>query len=183
MVVWIRWRKLRWRSRFWVQIYDDDLMPVLEYLRVILGGATVLVNSMDHMIPGTETNVMDVIGGSDSSRYVVAVTAVRSATALFPDYLAEDMHKMQNLDAIGDVAGVPLAGDFATDAEIEADEDHEKESTMKNVGDLTVANSQPGLVQLSERPPHVGADFQRLGWHGPDRVLGHQCSDSHGSCC
>ena len=126
-----------------VQIYDDELAPVLEYLRVILGGGTVLVDPMSHMIPGTETSVTDVIGASDSSRYVVTVTAVRSATALFPDYLAEDMHKMQNIDAIGDTAGVPLAGDFATDDQIETNEDHEKDSTMKNVGDLTVANSQP----------------------------------------
>ena len=127
-----------------VQIYDDSIMPIVEYLRVVTGGSTVILNPFDHMIPGAEgMNVSRFLDEEGGSRYVIAVTAARSATALFPDYLAEDMHETQNIDAIGDAAGVTLTGDFATDAEIDADEDHEKMSTMKNVGDLTVENSQP----------------------------------------
>ena len=125
-----------------VQIYDESITPVVEYLRVITGGSTVLLSAFDHMIPGTEENVSAYVGGGDGSRYVIAVTPVRSATALFPDYLAEDMHETQNIDAIGDGEGLTLTGDHATDEALDADEDAE-DATMKNVGDLTVENSQP----------------------------------------
>ena len=36
-----------------VQYYNDELEPVLFYLRVITGGGTVLVDPFDHEIPGT----------------------------------------------------------------------------------------------------------------------------------
>ena len=64
-----------------VQVYDDGLDPIVEYLRVITGGATVLIDPLDHMIPGTERNVSTVIGASDSSRYVLTVTAVGTHSA------------------------------------------------------------------------------------------------------
>ena len=47
-----------------VQYYNDELTRVLWYLRVIRGGGNVLVDPFDHEIPGTATNVSDVIGTS-----------------------------------------------------------------------------------------------------------------------
>ena len=93
-----------------VQYYNDELKPVLFYLRVITGGGTVLVDPFDHEIPGTAmkdaddmeipgtaTNVNDDIDGlgslpmmsSDedgpginSGQFVIAVTAVGANMAV-----------------------------------------------------------------------------------------------------
>ena len=68
-----------------VQYYNEDLEMVVWYLRVITGDGNFLVNTFDHMIPGTATeddmdgtNVMEAIMGSGkaSTHYVIAVTAV-----------------------------------------------------------------------------------------------------------
>ena len=84
-----------------VQYYNDEMKRVLWYLRVIPGGTNVLVNPFNHAIPGTakqddddedipgsETNVSDVLGtlpamsndddgpGINTGHFVIAVTAV-----------------------------------------------------------------------------------------------------------
>ena len=68
-----------------VQYYNESMEMVVWYLRVITGDGNFLVNTFDHMIPGTATeddmdgtNVMEAIMGSGkaSTHYVIAVTAV-----------------------------------------------------------------------------------------------------------
>ena len=44
------------------QYYNDEMTPVLEFLRVITGGEMVMVDAFNYMIPGTERNVSDVLG-------------------------------------------------------------------------------------------------------------------------
>ena len=96
-----------------VQYYNDELKPVLYYLRVVTGGGTVLVDPFDHEIPGTAemddddmeiagtaTNVNDMMDGlgslpaksSDedgpginSGRFVIVVTAVGANMAIDED--------------------------------------------------------------------------------------------------
>ena len=78
------------------QYYNDEMKPVLFYLRVITGGGTVLVDPFDHMIPGTDppVNVSDEIDtlpamtndddgpGINSGHFVIAVTAVGANIAV-----------------------------------------------------------------------------------------------------
>ncbi len=82
-----------------VQYHNDELAPVLWYLRVIPGGGNSLVDPFDHSIPGTDdedgenyTNVSDLLGelpatsftdedenlrpGVNSGRFLIVVTAV-----------------------------------------------------------------------------------------------------------
>lgn len=68
-----------------VQYYNESMEMVVWYLRVITGDGNFLVNTFDHMIPGTATdddmdgtNVMEAImdSGKASTHYVIAVTAV-----------------------------------------------------------------------------------------------------------
>ena len=95
--------------------------------------------------------------GFNSGRFVITVTAVaansaeddrlpgdpaETANILFPDFLAEDLHGAHNIDAIGEL-GFQTAAQFAAEAEIQANADHEKESTAKNVGPLNVENYEP----------------------------------------
>ena len=90
-----------------VQYYNDEMKPVLFYLRVITGGGTVLVDPFNHEIPGTAeedddgnaimgtaTNVSDELAslpamtndddgpGINSGHFVIAVTAVGANIAL-----------------------------------------------------------------------------------------------------
>lgn len=76
-----------------VQYYNEDMEMVVWYLRVIVGDGNFLVNTFDHMIPGTATdddmdgtNVMEAIMGSGkaSTHYVIAVTAVGANLKGFP---------------------------------------------------------------------------------------------------
>ncbi len=106
-----------------VQYYNNDMEMAVWYLRVILGGTTVLVDPFNHMIPGSATNIGDAITGSGKAgngHFVIAVTAVGAVTVdntetvdiespidggrvniLFPDFLAEDMDGTDNIDACG----------------------------------------------------------------------------------
>ncbi len=97
-----------------VQYYNDEMAMVLYYLRVIPGGGNVLVDPFDHSIPGTamqdeddedipgsETNVSEVLGalpamthtdeddvkhdGINSGRFLIVVTAVGANMALDMD--------------------------------------------------------------------------------------------------
>ena len=154
-----------------VQVYDDGLDPIVEYLRVITGGATVLIDPLDHMIPGTERNVSTVIGASDSSRYVLTVTAVgthsadddrsggspqdpenddpeHTANILFPGYLvtAMELDGMQNIDASGMVtpeSAADAAVRYATMAQKDQDDEMDGDQSTRNVGDLNVDNAAP----------------------------------------
>ena len=90
-----------------VQYYNDEMKPVLFYLRVITGGGTVLVDPFNHEIPGTAeedddgnaimgtaTNVSEELAslpawtndddgpGRNSGHFVIAVTAVGANMAL-----------------------------------------------------------------------------------------------------
>ena len=92
-----------------VQYYNDEMKRVLWYLRVIPAGTNVLVDPFNHAIPGTamededgeeipgsETNVSDVLGtlpamtndddgaGINTGHFVIAVTAV-AANSLMVD--------------------------------------------------------------------------------------------------
>ena len=77
-----------------VQYYNDEVTPVLEFLRVLRGGETVLVNPFNHMVPGEDppVNVLAILNeipmmtdpdmgaGFNSGRFVIAVTAVGANT-------------------------------------------------------------------------------------------------------
>ena len=120
------------------QYYNDEMAPVLWYLRVIPGGGNVLVDPFNHAIPGTadddgmnSADVSDVLSdlpamstddgaGTNSGRFVVAVTAVGANTVdtdddadagneegtaniLFPTFLAKDLHGTDNIDNCGSI--------------------------------------------------------------------------------
>ncbi len=128
-----------------VQIYDDSITPMIEYLRVITAGSTVLFDPFDHMIPGTEMNVSGLLGDGDGSRYLIAVTTVRAAEALFPEDLVEGMHETNNIDAVGEggFATAPQDEDAAGLTDTNGDGETDEADTTKNVGDLSVDNAVP----------------------------------------
>ena len=166
-----------------VQYYNNEMEMVVWYLRVIAHGTNVLVDPFDHAIPGSgdpekdipDTNVGDAImasGKAGNGHFVIAVTAVGANTVdvapdndqgneaptaniLFPTFLAEDMHGMNNIDNCGVLK--TMAGDTATDNNLiytpsgddgvndcaKADGEIMADDTSKNVGDLNIDNAQP----------------------------------------
>ena len=161
-----------------LQYHNDQMEPVLWYLRVLRAGANILVDPFHHNIPGTSKedgsgplNVRDILfdeipavsfkdgtgkdrAGFNSGRFLIAVTPVgarseeedrapgappETANVLFPDFLAESLHGIDNIDAIGDL-GFQTEAQFATDRE---PREYEKERTGRNVGPLTVHNYEP----------------------------------------
>ena len=230
-----------------VQYYNDEMTVVLYFLRVIPGGGNVLVDPFDHEIPGTATNVSDVLDGLpaltqttgdklpgiNSGRFLIVVTAVganvgvdanedgkiadvvavdadaeddtttavggyrirngevalirkqtpsgenptiewdqpyadddsetaaafvfsaetnraKTVNVLFPKFLAEDMHGIDNIDNGGTLslagAGLALTN---KDQRLTASEEEIKDgvaahdASTKNVGDLEVGNAVP----------------------------------------
>ena len=158
------------------QYYNNEMETVVWYLRVVRSGTNLLVDPFDHMIPGSDpaTNVGDAImasGKTGNGHFVIAITAVAANTVdddmddggnenalaniLFPTFLAEDLHGMDNIDNCGvfstDGTGTDYTengddgvGDCATAAEAAdivgvtgADE------TTKNVGDLSISTAEP----------------------------------------
>ncbi len=164
-----------------VQYYNNELDPVLWYLRVIAPSTNVLVNAFNHMIPGPdETNAGDAImasGKTGNGHFVIAVTAVGAnveadntadatdnatlndqptVNVLFPDFLAEGMHKTGNIDECGVLWAIAPADDGATPPVVTqnplmytknpaADEDDcaDGDASSKNVGGLTINNAEP----------------------------------------
>ena len=229
------------------QYYNDEMTEVIYYLRVIPGGGNLLIDPFDHEIPGTETNVSEVLGdlpamtqteddklpGVNSGRFLVVITAVGAnmgvdhnedgkiadaivetstvatttvsvggyrildavaadATAgtaamprriqlivktvntttdpdtttyadagagfsaemnraetvnvLFPDFLAEDMHGIDNIDnggtlsLIGEGLGLTNKDETKTDPD---DTGNPTDVSTKNVGKMTVSNAIP----------------------------------------
>ena len=165
-----------------VQYYNNEMDPAVWYLRLIPGGTNILVNAFDHMIPGPDdTNIGDAImasGKTGNGHFVIAVTAVganvnvdhtpddgtdnptlttqTTVNVLFPDFLAEGMHKTGNIDECGVLWA--LAPVSTTDtppvvtqnplmytknpAEGKADCD-EGDASSKNVGGLMIGNAEP----------------------------------------
>lgn len=190
-----------------VQYYNNDMELAVWYLRLILGNTTVLVNPFNHMIPGTETNVYDALmdsGKSGNGHFVIAVTPVganvmvdhtnddtdnptanteSTVNVLFPDFLAEGMHKMGNIDECGvlwaiadraaDAAATPAVSaanpPMYTKNEV-ADKDDCDDSDMssKNVGGLTVGNAEP--VSFNHLTGHFTEALVGTGAGGSDQT-------------
>lgn len=122
-------------------------------------------------ISGTGTNVSTVIGGlpamtndddgagRNSGRFVIAVTAVGANVAvgdpaventsavvnvLFPGFLAEGMHGTDNIDNCGS-GGIRTSGTdhLAATKTDDQDDCSDKDTSTKNVGDLSVGNAEP----------------------------------------
>ena len=116
-----------------VQYYNNEMEPVVWYLRLLRAGRNLLVNPFNHEIPGTgdaeegvaATNVYDAImdsGKAGNGHFVIAVTAVgantvdddattpdeantlATANILFPTFLAKGLHAMDNIDECGNLA-------------------------------------------------------------------------------
>ena len=81
-----------------VQYHNDEVrsegknIDLPAYLRVLTGGETVLIDPFNHMIPGTERSVYDLLSdlpmmstdddpGINSGRFVITVTAVGANSA------------------------------------------------------------------------------------------------------
>ena len=93
------------------QYYNDEMSLVLWYLRVLPADSNVLIDPLNHMIPGTATdddmdgtNVSEVLGalpamtndddgaGINSGHYVIAVTAVGANMAIDSDDAGTDIN-------------------------------------------------------------------------------------------
>ena len=252
-----------------VQYYNDEMTVVLYYLRVIPGGGNVLVDPFDHEIPGTATNVSDVLDGLpamtqttgdelpgiNSGRFLVVVTAVgakvgvdhnkddkiadviaadqmstttgttttvagyhidrkdtlvkaddeiilikkdtpatgdptytvlgntaqdtqyvaesnraETVNVLFPTFLAEDMHGIDNIDNGGilSLVGAGLSLTNKDEAKKEQADGSSMDESTKNVGDLTVSNAEP--IAFNHLTGHFTEALTSTGAGGSDQT-------------
>ena len=179
-----------------VQYYNNDMEMAVWYLRVILGETTVLVDTFDHMIPGSDpaTNVGDAIMGSGkegNGHFVIAVTAVGAVTVddedttgvdegpaagadvvgraniLFPAFLAGEMDGTDNIDACGTLVTV-AADDSAADRNPLA---HMQDDTEDNRcgDDDDSSKNVDALLNVDTAQPVV---FNHLTGHFTEALVG-----------
>ena len=156
------------------QYYNDEMTPVVWYLRVVPAGGNVLVDPFDHTIPMSkgEVNVGDVImdsGKANSGNFVIAVTAVGhdandddgTADSLFPEFLVGDTHdKDSNIDNCG---GDTLAAGYDPNP---SDDDCDDDASSKNVSDWDA--DEEGKTDIDFAEPIA---FNHLSGHFTEAVV------------
>lgn len=155
------------------QFYNDEMELQLWYLRLIPGGGNAMFDPFNHDIPGTDPpqNTGAHLGGKEQmGRFVIVVTAVgansadrytgtptltvdgdtipadpaQTANILFPTFLAEDLHGVDNIDAMGKVTvDNESVVRYATASVGDGDSATDGDQSTRNVGDLSIGNATP----------------------------------------